>query len=440
MSAKTPLKNIFVLGLDDFNRKKLQAGRGAKGLTFHGLLETHRIAGAQHFDFEGLLTEAEKVLDGFPGSVDAIVNCWDFPASAIHAILCRRFGLPGPTLQSVAKCDHKYWSRLEQQQAIPEVTPRFYVFDPFDEQARETIPLAPPFWVKPFFSYSSYLAFPVVREEDFPEAVVQLREGADRYGKPFFDSVNHMTEAPNGDLANPNLCLAEEAIHGQQCTVEGYSIKGDVESHGIVDTHWFDDDSGFSRYQYPSALPAEVQERLVTLSCRLVRQIGYDDAGFNIEFYHDPKRREIKILEINSRVSQSHSHIFEQVDGRSNHEIAVALAQGKRPDMPSGEGTYPVAAKLFVRRFSEDGVVKRVPARHEIERIEREFPGTRVQLSVAPGMHLSQVLDQDTYSYRLAMVHTAARDEPSLIERFVQIQSRLRFEVEPLTPPARVTH
>lgn len=440
LSSKTPLKNIFVLGLDDFNRKKLQAIRGSRELTFHGLLKTDQLAGAEHFDFEGLLSEAQAILEGFPGPVDAIVNFWDFPASAIHAILCKRFRLPGPTLQSVAKCDHKYWSRLEQKQAIPEATPRFYVFDPFDERARETIPLAPPFWVKPFFSYSSYLAFPVEREDDFAAAVVQLREGANRYGKPFFDSVDHLTEAPNGDLANPDLCLAEEAIRGQQCTVEGFSINGDVESHGIVDTHWFADDSGFSRYQYPSGLPGEVQERLVALSRRLVRQIGYDDAGFNIEFYHDPQQHEIKVLEINSRVSQSHSHIFEQVDGRSNHEIAVAVAQGRRPDVPSGEGTYPVAAKLFVRRFSADGVVNRVPTREEIQRIEHEFPGSRVQVSVSPGMHLSQVLDQDTYSYRLAMVHTAARDESSLIDRFAQIQARLRFEVEPVAPRARVAH
>lgn len=433
------MNNIFVLGLDGFNREKLEAIRQSDSHRFHGLLEVSQVSGAQEFDFEALLKEATKTLEGFQGSVDGIVNFWDFPASAIHAILCERYDLPGPSLESVVKCDHKYWSRLEQKKVVPKLVPEFHAFDPFDEKARDSIPMDYPFWVKPFLSYSSYLAFPVKDDKTFYAAMAALRQGADRYGEPFLDMMDHVEGPVDRDVQNPHLCLAEAPLMGHQCTVEGFCLHKKTHSHGIIDTHWFGDDSDRSRYQYPSKLPEGVQAAMERASSRLMEHIGYDYAGFNIEYYHDAERDRFSLLEVNSRVSQSHSHIFEMVDGRSNHEIAVSVAEGQEPQMPSRQGTHPVAAKFFMRSFIEDGYVETVPSREQVSAVEQEFPGTLVQLSVEPGMRLSQILDQDTYSHRLAMVHTAARDEKELIRRFDEIQNRLRFGIRPLETSPTLT-
>ncbi len=424
--------------MDGFSRKKLESIRQSGDHRFHGLLKPSQLHSATHYDFDALLAEAESILDASPHPVDGILNFWDFPASAIHAFLCERFDVPGPSIGSVVQCDHKYWSRVEQQKAVPESVPAFHVFDPFDENARAGIPLEYPFWVKPVLSYSSYLAFPVNNDKDLQEAMRGLRDGAQRFGKPFLDMVDHIRPPPDGEFTNPHLCLAESPIEGQQCTVEGFVLGGEVQCHGIIDTHWYDDDSEPSRYQYPSRLPGPVQDRMIDTSRRLLRHIGYDNAGYNIEYYYDAEKDTIGLLEINSRVSQSHSDIFEKVDGRSNHEIAVCVAEGRTPQTPSREGTYAVAAKFFVRTFIEDGLVKRIPTAQEIESVEQAFPGTLVQLSVEEGMRLSDILDEDTYSHRLAMVHTAAEDEAALLRKYAQIEEKLPFHVEPLAAKPRL--
>src|SRR5690606_20339855 len=67
-----------------------------------------------------LFDAAVSQLDEFPGPIDAIVSYWDFPSSVLHVLLCEHYGLPGPSLESVVKCEHKYWSRLEQRESIDE--------------------------------------------------------------------------------------------------------------------------------------------------------------------------------------------------------------------------------------------------------------------------------------------------------------------------------
>ncbi len=84
-----------------------------------------------------LLEKAERRLEAFDGPVDAIVGYWDFPVSSMVPILCERHGLPTASLESVVKCENKYWSRLEQQKAC-DAHPPFALVDLDDpRQPRE---------------------------------------------------------------------------------------------------------------------------------------------------------------------------------------------------------------------------------------------------------------------------------------------------------------
>ncbi|MDZ7748970.1 MAG: hypothetical protein U5K43_09085 [Halofilum sp. (in: g-proteobacteria)] len=104
--------------------------------------------------------------------------------------------------------------------------------------------------------------------------------------------------------------------------------------------------------------------------------VGYDNSAFNIEYFWDEQLDKVWLLEINTRISQSHSDIFEKVDGVSNQQVTVDLALGRKPDMPSGEGQYPLAAKFFHRVFHGDARVARVPTREEIDGGRERIPGT----------------------------------------------------------------
>ena len=324
------------------------------------------------------------------------------------------------------KCEHKYWSRLEQQRVIDEYPP----FGLVDLDAT-TLPdgLRYPAWVKPIKSVSSALAYRVDDDRQLGEALARIREAIGRMGEPF-DFVLSQLEIPSEVRGvGGRACLAEEAATGAQVTVEGYSYQGDVHVYGTVDSILCPDSPSFLRYQYPSALPAAVTQRMAKLSARVIRQIGLDGITFNIEYFWNADHDTISLLEVNPRHSQSHAELFEQVDGVANHDHMLQLALGREPRPRRGEGPYDVAAKWFVRRTA-DGVARRVPTAAEVERVERSIPGCTVDVTVAVGDRLSELYDQDSYSYALGVVYLGADDEDELIRKYEQALEGLPFEFE----------
>lgn len=117
--------DVFVVGLNEANMRTLNDVPDAVQYHFHGVLTVEEV---QHGDIPiaELTEKAEKELDAFDGEIGAIVGYWDFPVSTLVPILCRRYGLPSADLEAIVKCEHKYWSRLEQQKVIDE-HPRFAI-------------------------------------------------------------------------------------------------------------------------------------------------------------------------------------------------------------------------------------------------------------------------------------------------------------------------
>ena len=126
-----------------------------------------------------------------------------------------------PSLESLVKCEHKYWSRLEQRASVPECVPAFAVFDPFDDSALDTIDVAFPFWVKPVKAHSSDLGFTVHDEEDFRAAVKEIREGIGNVGDAFNEVLQRLDLPPEIQQAQGTACLAEQLITGTQAAPEG---------------------------------------------------------------------------------------------------------------------------------------------------------------------------------------------------------------------------
>lgn len=424
-------KNVFVFGLDEFNRRKLGSIRRPEEFRFHSLLEPDEVRGAREYRFGSLLSAADHQLSSFRGKVDGLVTFWDFPSSLMHPILCRKYGLPGPPLQAVARCDHKYWSRLLQNQAVREHVPRFQAFDPFDEESVRSIRLGYPFWIKPVASYAGFLAFRIDDAGDLRRRVQQVRERIGRYSQPFAEVWARLDPPVGAEHVDGRWCIAEEPLQGRQCTIEGYVHEGRAKTYGVVDSIRTRNGVSFHRYQYPSRLPEHVTRRIGVASRAVMEHMGYNSAGFNVEWVWEPETDTLKILEINSRVSQSHSDLFEKVNGCSNLEVPVELSVGNEPNIRARSGTYDMAAKVFVRS-DRDAEVKRVPSREEIQKIEEEVPGANVRVEVREGMRLSQILDQDPYSYRMAMLYIGGRDEPEILRKAEQVESRLRFDLEPV--------
>jgi len=426
-------KNIFIVGLDEFNLRMIKAARNAESYSFIGLLDIQALIDSGRYRLSDMLELAERQLREFDGPIDAIVGYTDFPVSTMVPILCERFSVPGPSLESVLKSEHKYWSRLEQKQAIPEHIPDFAVVDPFDDKALEHIPFGFPFWIKPIKSTASQLGFRINNTKDFKRAISILREKIGLF-KPF-DYLLDIAELPR-EVAkvNSSHCLAEKIISGLQCTLEGYVHNGRVRTYGIIDSIREPNRTTFARYQYPSRLPKKVQAEMAAIAEKVMLQIGFDHSAFNLEFFWNEKHNKIWFLEINTRIPQSHSDLFEKVDGVSNHQIMLDVALNQDPWFPKRQGKFRVAGKFFLREY-QDKLITGVPTKEDLEAISQKIPGTFIDLQGKAGMKLSDIPEQDSYSYATAFIYLGADSQKELLEKYQQCRQMLTYQYQDLTIP-----
>ncbi|MDR9404538.1 MAG: ATP-grasp domain-containing protein [Halothece sp. Uz-M2-17] len=423
-------KNVFVVGADAFNCKQLQCLPGAEEFNFHQLLSFDEVKGGGHYPpFDQLLERAEEQLKRFSGSIDAIIGYWDFPVTSMVPLLCAHHGLPAPSVEAEMKCDHKFWSRLEQQAVVPQHTPAFSAIDPFAETPLANTTLDYPFWLKPIKGTDSLLAFKISNRQDFDDAISKIREQIADIARPFNQLLNHVQLPPEVAAIDGYHCIIEELMSGHQCTIEGHVYQGDVRTHGIIDSINYPRRSSFFRYQYPSRLPKGVKQEMMASSQHLMEHIGYDNGGFNIEYFYNPRNENIMILEVNPRISQSHSVMFQMVDGASNHKIALDLALGREPNFPYRQGEYGCAAKFHVRRF-ENAYVTRVPTEDEIRELEEQITGIKIDMIVREGMMLSDLIEQDSYSYDMAHLHIGARNQKELLTKYRQVLELLPLEFQ----------
>jgi biotin carboxylase len=421
-------KNIFVLGLTDVQRGELETVRNSEYYVFRELLDCERLVEAAEFDFTALLEEAREELRKFDGSVDAIVTHWDFPASIIGPILAREHGLPAPTLESLLKCEHKYWSRLEQRAAVSECVPKFASFDPFDDDALSKIDVEYPFWVKPVKAHSSNLGFEVHNADQFREAVEEIRAEIEQVGDAFNAVLDMVDLPPELTEAGGNTCLAEQFVTGTQAAPEGTMFNGTYHAHGVFDMHKDAAGTSFERLDYPAnSVPESVQQRMIDLSERFLRHIGFDNGCFNAEFMWDEPNDQLWIIEVNTRISQSHSDLFAKVDGVSNHEVAIDIALGEQPRMPHREGDFAVASQCMIFH-DEDAIVTRIPDEAYIADLRRRYSQTTMTLQVQEGDRLSELPHQDSYRYILGKLYIGADNREELVRRYDAIAAELPFE------------
>ncbi|MEU5655265.1 ATP-grasp domain-containing protein [Streptomyces sp. NPDC047737] len=429
-------KNIFVVGLDEANLRTLEAVPDAGSYEFHRLLTVEELQEGE-VSVPALMDRARAVLDAHDGVIDAIVGYWDFPVSTLVPMLGKEYGVRTTSLESVVKCEHKYWSRLEQRKVI-DAYPRFgrVDLDADDPEPPEGVNF--PMWLKPALAYSSELAFGVSDMTEFRAAVDEIKAGIGRVGRPFDSILDLLELPPEMQGVGGQVCLAEEAMTGIQVAVEGYVYQGKAHVYGVLDSINYPSSPCFLRHQYPSTLPAPVIRKLHEVSERTMGQIGMESATFSIEYFYDPKTGDISLLEINPRHSQSHAELFDYVDGAPNHHRMISLALGRDPALPGGLGRYAMAAKWYYRWFG-DGKVHEVPTPERIAAIEREIPGVRIDVVPEEGQKLSTVSQQDSYSYEVAHIFTGGDDEEDLRRKFDRSVAALGLTFDETEPGGRGT-
>jgi len=422
------IHHVHVMAPDPQHWDALEAVAEASGdVRVHALLAMDDVVHVDSLDARAVLAEAEaKVAEA--GPVDAIVAQWDFPTTLLVPLLCRARGLRSPSVEAVIRCSHKYWSRVAQREAIPELTPVFERVDPFADDAADSVGLEAPFWLKPVKGFSALLGFRIDGRDDLDEALSVIRDEVDRIGEPFDVLLEEAGVDRTLRSVGGQECIAEAYLSGIEVAHEGYVQDGEVRYHGTLEM--VRERECFTRLLWPAMVPSSVLERMADATARFLKHIGYDDGCFNAEYFWDPGTDELKIIEVNPRISQSHVPLAMLRDGMSNHQVAFDVGLGRRPTFAPGGGTVPLAAKFYERVPFQEGRVTRVPTSSELEAICAEFPTATVVMAVEEGDELSDLVDQTPHTSTLFELYMGAADESELLDRHARLIRSFPLEVD----------
>jgi len=147
-----------------------------------------------------------------------------------------------------------------------------------------------------------------------------------------------------------------------------------------------------------------------------------------MEFFWDRQSDAVRILEVNARISKSHSPLLSMVDGEAHQQVAIDMALGRRPDPPRRKGPHALAAKFMERVFT-DGVVERAPGKTDIARFQERFPEGMVRILVEDGQRLSRLQYQDSYSFEVAEIFLGAESEEALLAAHREAVRLLPFRI-----------
>ena len=417
-------KNVYVLGLLDWQLDELETIRDADLCRFHSLLNNAELMDHEA-GFDELLKRARRQLNE-SDKPDAIVCHWDFPSSCLAPILATEYGLATPTLEAVLRCEHKYWARIEQKKAAPECIPEFEAVDPFDPEAPDKLTLDFPIWLKPVKGFASQLGFRVNDRAELEKALEEMREGIGALGHIFDECLDRVELPPEVKGIGGSHAIAEEIMNGVQFAHEGYVRNHKVTIHGVLDMMLGAGGKTVLGLRYPADLPDSLKERASDAGRRIMEQVGYDNGCFNIEFLYDEDDDKLWVIEVNTRISQSHCELFRKVDGCSNHEIAVSVALGDEPTLPEQKGEAKTAAKFYLTK-PDDAEVTREPDKNEIAELAKEF-GVLLEFEAHRGDRLSNLPNQPVYCYNVGYAWLGAESPARLRERYRDLVTRIPIE------------
>jgi biotin carboxylase len=216
-------------------------------------------------------------------------------------------------------------------------------------------------------------------------------------------------------------------MKGEQVTVDGFVDRGEVSIMGIVDSVMFEGTQTFERFEYPSRLPADVQERMVELTRRMVAGFGFASGQFNVELFWDRETDAISVIEINPRLSYQFADLYEYVDGSNTYDVLLDLTLGRTPAFRRRGGEFAVCASFVLRAFQGKKLAA-VPSPAHVDAFAKQYEEATVKIYGKAGTSMKGEM-RASGSYRYAIINVAAQSHLDLFAIHQDAIDKLPFQV-----------
>src|SRR5262249_9663258 len=149
-------------------------------------------------------------------------------------------------------------------------------------------------------------AFILHSQQEFEEKLAFLRQQTreiDRPFKLFFSPFN------NAYTPMQNWYHVQPFIDVAQYTVDAFVFHQKVHIMGVVQSIYTEDRKSFKRFDFPGDFPKDLTGKLQDLLEKVVKTVGFDNSGFDLEFFLTPGG-ELLIIEMNTRVSRGFNALY----------------------------------------------------------------------------------------------------------------------------------
>ncbi len=266
------------------------------------------------------------------------------------AMLAERMGWPGTPVNAVLACQHKLYAREVLDRVCPEAN---IPFARLDAAYGGPVPqdLQYPLFVKPVKAAFSVLAKTVNNTQELHEHT--------RFRRRELWVIRHLVEPfervirdrlPEAGTAHS--LMLEAPVDAPQYCLDGYVRLGQTVVLGTVGVRTYPGTQAFMGFDYPSNLDEGVQAQAAEVARKFLAAIGFTHGGFNMEFFVEPRTRQVKVIEFNPRMASQFSDLYRRVDGVDLHAIALALSHGQDPKtLPRLAPTAALASSFVYRLF-----------------------------------------------------------------------------------------
>lgn len=421
------MKNILVLFDQDWDQAQLRKATAASAVDYRFFYEGFDLfsfpSNAQLLVFD-IFRFVDKLVDKYRRvKIDGIISSHEQFGALSAALLATRLGLPTTSVEGVLNAQHKALARTIIARDFPEASVPFFSF-PYTVRAQAEIGIPFPFFVKPIKAAYSVLAR---RVEDFADLRDHLtfhpweKYIIKRLVRPFNDVVERVGIT---DI-NGHYMLAEQLIDGFQVNVDGFVNNGQLHILGIVDAVMYPGTDAFMRFEYPSRLPSDWQNKVIASASAVVKALSFDHGLFNVELKICSHSGDCKLIEVNPRMAAQFSAMYELVDGINLHELALKLALGEPVDAVKKVRADKFATSFVYRRF--DGLPQpNFPDAAQLQALKDFDADAQLVTFKKTGGGLKREMKW-LRSHRFACLNLAAESEAALQEKYLRASAILGF-------------
>ena len=347
------------------------------------------------------------------------------------AMLAEKMGWPGTPPAAVVACQHKLYARKVLQQVCPEAS---VPFQRMPAAYGEPVPegLAYPTFVKPVKAAFSVLAKIVHSQEELHQftrfggyelwVIKRLVEPFERIAKKILPQAGTAHSMILETPANSETAL--------QYSLDGVAFQGSIKPLGVVDSVMYPGTQAFMRFDYPSRLPRNIQDRALDVARKFLAAIGYSHGLFNMEFFYDAVADKLTIIEFNPRMASQFADLYLRVNGIDMYAMALELARGRNPWLlPRHLPTAHMATSAVYRAFDSvqptlQQSIPPMPSDAQRLDLKQQFPDHL--LLTFPKTGGSTARDFKWLgSYRYGILHLGGQNEADLQSRLIQASEML---------------